>query len=68
MKIIFLALALAFTVPACAQQEKEMSKMDNSANKRLQAAAAAETPRRSAMPCRPAHSWNRVMWKAARHS
>ncbi len=41
MKIILLALALGLTLPACAQHEKEMSKMDNSANKRLQAAAAA---------------------------
>lgn len=41
MKIILLALALGFTLPACAQQEKEMSKMDNSTNKRLQSAAAA---------------------------
>lgn len=41
MKIILLALALGLTMPACAQHEKEMSKMDNSANKRLQAAAAA---------------------------
>jgi len=41
MKTILLALALGVTMPACAQQEKEMSKMDNSANKRLQAAAAA---------------------------
>lgn len=41
MKIILLALALGITMPACAQHEKEMSKMDNSANKQLQSAAAA---------------------------
>lgn len=40
MKTILLALALGLTMPACAQQEKEMSKMDNSANKQLQTAAA----------------------------
>ncbi|WP_298714321.1 ankyrin repeat domain-containing protein [Chitinophaga sp.] len=40
MKTILLALALGLTMPACAQQEKEMSKMDNSANNRLQSAAA----------------------------
>lgn len=41
MKIILLALALGLAMPACARQDKQMSKMDNSANQRLQSAAAA---------------------------